>query len=117
MRVKAYEYEQAMIVPKIEWIIEVDRHTAADGIDWAGNFLAHFNTEQLLCVRIGSGRGSAHGVYGKCWYPTRQMLYYRISCYVPGAFPHQIEVRRPPLYRHGQLCKTPTLRQQWTWLS
>ncbi len=23
------------------------------------------------------------------------MLYYRISCYVPGAFPHQIEVRRP----------------------
>ncbi len=64
MRMRAHE--QAMIMPKIEWIIEVDRHTAAGGIDWASNFLAHFNTVQLLWVRIGSGRASARGVYGKC---------------------------------------------------
>ncbi len=88
-----------MIVSKTQWIIEVDRHAAASGIDWAHDFLARYNTEQLLWVRIGSGRGSARGVYGKCWYPTSQLPYYRISCQVPGPFPHQIEVRRPPLYR------------------
>ena len=97
MRLKAHE--QAMIRLKMDWIIEVDRHAAAGGIDWARDFFARYNTEQLLCVRIGSGRGSARGVYGRCSYPTPQQPSYRISCQVPGPFPHQIEVRRPPLYR------------------
>ena len=97
LRVKAREH--AMVVPQTKWIIEVDKHVAASSIDWAHDFLARYNTEHLLSVRISSGRGSARGVYGKCWYPTPQLPSYCISCQVPGPFPHQIEVRRPPLYR------------------
>jgi hypothetical protein len=82
-----------------KWIIEIDKLEAATGLDWAYDFLSHYDTARLKEVRIGKGRGKACGVYGKCWYPNERSPFYRISCQVPGPFPYMIEVRKPPVYR------------------
>ncbi len=55
MWVKAHE--QAMIVPNMNWIIEVDRHAAASGLDWAHDFLAHY--PQSSCTLYASAAGAA----------------------------------------------------------
>jgi hypothetical protein len=81
------------------WIIELDGPVAERGLDWAHDFLSHYDTSQLAEVRIGKGRGKARGVYGRCWYPSQSSASYRISCQVPGPFPYRIETRRPPIYR------------------
>ena len=40
-----------------------------------------------------------HGVYGRCWYPTKKQPTIRFSCQVPGPFPCKIITRKKPIYR------------------
>jgi hypothetical protein len=81
------------------WIIELDKPEAERGVDWARDFLSHYDTSQLAEIRIGKGRGKSCGVYGRCLYPSQRSPSYRISCQVPGPFPYRIETRQPPVYR------------------
>lgn len=81
------------------WLIDVDRRAAASSLDWARDFFARYDTSKLESIRIGSGRGRAVGVYGRCRYPTPDVPAYRITCQAPGPFPHRIATRQPPIYR------------------
>ena len=42
-----------------------------------------------------------HGVYGRCWYPTKKQPSIRLSCQVPGPFPCEIITRKKPIYRNS----------------
>lgn len=46
----------------------------------------------------GTGRGRYTGAYGRGWYLTKGKPFYRISCQVPGSFPHRLRTRQPPIY-------------------
>jgi hypothetical protein len=81
------------------WIIELDKIEAESGLDWARDFLSHYDTSQLAEIRLGQGRGNSLGVYGRCWYPSQTRPSYRITCQAPGPFPYRIETRQPPIYR------------------
>lgn len=82
-----------------KWIIELERSQGEMGLDWARDFLSHYDTSHLAEMRIGQGRGKASGVYGRCWYPSQHSSHYRITCQVPGPFPYRIEIRKTPIYR------------------
>jgi hypothetical protein len=84
-----------------EWLVDVDRREVETSLDWARDFFAHYDTAKLSSLRIGRGRGRAVGVYGRCWYPTKALPGYRISCQLPGPFPARIPTRQPPIYRHA----------------
>ncbi len=86
-------------VSGMKWIIDVERRDAQSGLDWARDLFARYDTTELSSIRIGTGRGRTGGVYGRCWYPTASVPSYRISCQVPGPFPHRIPTRQPPVYR------------------
>ena len=84
----------------MRWIVDARvRHGAGPGLAWAKAFLARFDTSRVEWTRIDLGRGRYGGVYGRCHYPSRERRTYRISCQVPGPFPHVLETRKPPLYR------------------
>lgn len=65
---------------------------------WARQFVGQWNTERLDWLRIDTGRGGYHGLYGRCWYPADGKGY-RISCQVPGPWPFNVVIRKPPLYK------------------
>ncbi len=83
----------------MRWIIGVDRAEAAAGLAWAKSFAAQFDLSRVEWVRIDMGRGRYRGVYGRCWWPTRDRPTFRISCQVPGPYPTVVETRRKPIYR------------------
>ena len=68
------------------------------GITWAKNFLAGFDTSKLEWISINPGSNGL-GLYGRCFYPSKGRKLYRISCQVPGPFPHQIHIRKRPVYK------------------
>jgi hypothetical protein len=82
----------------MRWIIELgDEQPIA--LVWAQEFLSEFDTARVQWVRIDRGRGKYRGAYGRCWFPTPRLPFYRISCQVPGPFPFDSPTRKPPLYR------------------
>jgi len=82
----------------MRWIVELgDEQPLA--LAWAREFFSDFDTSRVEWVRIDRGRGRYTGAYGRCWYPTARLPFYRISCQVPGPFPYEISTRKPPLYR------------------
>jgi len=89
------------LTSQTKWIIEVERREVETGLDWARDLFARYDTSELSSIRIGTGRGRASGVYGRCWYPTPDAPRYRISCQLPGPFPSRIPTRQPPVYRHA----------------
>jgi hypothetical protein len=83
----------------MRWIIQLgDEKPLA--LAWAQEFLSEYDTSRVHWIRIDRGRGKYRGAYGRCWFPTTRLPYYRISCQVPGPFPFDIPTRKPPLYRH-----------------
>lgn len=86
-------------MPSTKWVINLDTLEAESGLDWARDFLSHYDTSQLEEIRLSQGRSGSGGVYGRCWYPSQRSVFYRIYCYVPGPFPYRIETRQPPIYR------------------
>ena len=89
------------LISRTKWEIEVDRREVEADLDWARDFFARYDTSELASIRIGTGRGRAVGVYGRCRYPTPDSPRYRISCQLPGPFPTLIPTRQPPVYRHA----------------
>lgn len=86
---------------KTRWVIRLDRREAESGLDWARDFLAHYDTAQLAEIRLSPGSSKSGGIYGRCWYPSQRSPFYRISCHVAGPFPSRIETRQPPIYRRA----------------
>ena len=85
----------------MRWIVDRGIREAAPGaLEWVRAFLEPYDTSRVGWIRIDRGRGRFGGVYGRCWYPTRKLRTYRLSCQVPGPFPATIETRRPPRYLH-----------------
>lgn len=83
------------------WVIKLDMTEAESGLDWARDFLSHYDTSQLAEIRLSHGRSKSGGVYGRCWYPSQRSPAYRISCQLAGPFPYRIETRQPPIYRRA----------------
>jgi hypothetical protein len=81
----------------MRWIIELDGQQPR-ALEWARDFFSEFDTSLLAWIRIDRGRGKYRGAYGRCWYPTTRIPFYRISCQVPGPFPGEIPTRKPPVY-------------------
>jgi hypothetical protein len=81
----------------MRWIIDLNGRKPL-ALSWAREFFSDFDTSQLAWIRIDRGRGKYHGAYGRCWYPTRRIPFYRISCQVPGPFPCDLPIRKPPVY-------------------
>jgi hypothetical protein len=81
-----------------QWLIDLGEAKPL-ALGWAREFLGEFDLSRVKWIRIDRGRGKARGVYGRCWFPTTQLPFYRISCQVPGPFPFDIPIRKPPLYR------------------
>jgi hypothetical protein len=82
----------------MRWIIDLKGERPL-ALDWAAEFFSEVDTSRLQWVRVDRGRGRYQGAYGRCWYPTAKIPFYRISCQVPGPFPYDIPTRKPPLYR------------------
>lgn len=82
----------------MRWIIDVDRSRAAPSLEWVRSFAEQFELSLVEWIRIDRGSGRFRGVYGRCWYPTRQRPTYRLSCQVPGPFPTSVETRQRPIY-------------------
>ena len=84
---------------------------ASDALAWVKEFLARFDISLLGWLRIDFGREHRdrqgriyykfHGVYGRCWYPTKKQPSIRLSCQVPGPFPCAIITRKKPIYRNS----------------
>ncbi len=93
----------------MQWIVRLNGERPERGLRWVRAFLRGYRTDALEWVRIGSGRGKYQGVYGRCWLPTRERPTFRISCQVPGPFPCEIVIRKPPLYprENGTFPKAP----------
>ena len=82
---------------------------APEALAWVKEFLSRFDTSLLGWLRIDFGREHRdrqgriyykfHGVYGRCWYPTKKQPSIRLSCQVPGPFPCAIITRKKPIYR------------------
>lgn len=83
------------------WVVELDMQEAESGLDWARDFLSHYDTSQLAEIRLGRGRSKHGGIYGRCWYPSPRSPFYRISCQLAGPFPYRLETRQPPVYRRA----------------
>lgn len=92
----------------MRWIIDLNDDQPL-ALAWAPEFLAEFDLSLLAWIRIDRGRGKYRGAYGRCWFPTRSIPFYRISCQVPGPFPCDIVTRKPPLYLqpNGKFLKAP----------
>jgi hypothetical protein len=82
----------------MRWIIDIGNQEPL-ALPWAREFFAEFDTTRVQWIRVDQGRGKYKGAYGRCWYPTTRIPFYRISCQVPGPFPYDIPTRKPPLYR------------------
>src|SRR6266516_4143479 len=84
---------------------------APEAVAWVKEFLARFDVSLLGWLRIDFGREHRdrqgriyykfHGVYGRCWYPTKKQPSIRLSCQVPGPFPCAIITRKKPIYRRS----------------
>lgn len=85
----------------MRWIIEIDREEAERGLQWAREFFSRFDTSKAQWLRIDRGRGRLTGAYGRCWYPTKKLPFCRLSCQVPGPFPHRLQTRQTPIYRRS----------------
>ena len=83
----------------MNWIIQLNDHSAEAAIVWSRDFLGAYDTTSLKSLRIDRGRGRTRGVYGRCYYATQANPLHRISCQVPGPFPTRILTRRSPVYR------------------
>jgi hypothetical protein len=81
----------------MRWIIDLDGEKPP-ALSWGREFFAEYDTSLLAWIRIDRGRGRYRGAYGRCWYPDRRILQYRISCQVPGPFPFDLPTRKPPVY-------------------
>jgi hypothetical protein len=81
----------------MRWIVDLDGQRPI-ALAWAQEFFSEFDTSLIAWIRVDRGRGKNRGAYGRCWYPTRRIPFYRISCQVPGGFPCEIPTRKPPLY-------------------
>jgi hypothetical protein len=81
----------------MRWIVDLDGQRPV-ALTWAREFFSAFDTSLIAWIRVDRGRGKYRGAYGRCWYPTRRIPFYRISCQVPGGFPCEIPTRKSPLY-------------------
>lgn len=71
------------------------------GLAWCEEYLDLYDLSKLsrLTVRDGSGRENAPpGVWGTCYYPTRKLPSYRLTCSIKGPFPAVTHTRKSPLY-------------------
>ncbi len=82
----------------MRWIIGVDRKQAAAALGWVKALAAQFDLSRVAWIRIDMGRGRYRGVYGRCWWPTKKLPMFRISCQVPGPYPTVVQTVRKPLY-------------------
>lgn len=91
----------------MRWAVDPDiREEGAAGIDWCRRFLAGYDCSDVEWLRIDRGRDrpggrKPAGLYGRCWYPTgrgKARRGFRISCQVPGPWPHNVVLRLPPVY-------------------
>lgn len=51
-----------------------------------------------ITVHDGSKRQGPSGVWGTCYYPTKKLSSYRITCSLKGPFPAVTHTRKSPLY-------------------
>lgn len=91
----------------MRWIIDpAVQEGGSAGIDWCRRYLEQFDTSDVEWLRIDRGRERPGqrvptGLYGRCWYPSgrgEKRRGFRISCQVPGPWPHTIHLRLPPVY-------------------
>jgi hypothetical protein len=83
----------------MRWIVDRDvAMQAGAGVTWLKEFLGGFDLSRVDWVRVDRGRMGAGGAYGRCWYPEGRRKGFRLSLQVPGPFPHQMLVRRRPIY-------------------
>lgn len=95
---------------------------------WIRQHLANYDLSLIESIRIERGRSrKAVGVYGKCFFPTEENPFYRLTCMIPGPFPCRILIRKPPLYinedgtyppspkgqRRGLLCIDKRSGRRW----
>lgn len=82
------------------WRID-EQFDRTPGLAWMEEYLDLYDLSKLsrLTVRAGSGRERAPaGVWGTCYYPTRKLPSYRLTCSVKPPFPATTHTRKSPLY-------------------
>jgi hypothetical protein len=101
----------------MRWLVDLPGEQPL-ALTWAREFLAGFDTTLLAWVRVDRGRGKYKGAYGRCWFPTKRIPFYRISCQVPGPFPFPIPTRKSPLYldSRGTLPDLPDGTKAGVWV-
>lgn len=93
----------------LEWDVDLPPGQGRTAVRWVQRRLADVDVSRLKLMRINRGSSRYHGVYGRCYYPTQRLPFYRISCQLPGPFPCRIRTRKPPLYAQadGTFPKAP----------
>ena len=73
-----------------------------EGLDWCRELLGGYDLSKLsrLTVRDGSKRKTPACVWGTCYYPTKTLPSYRITCSLKPPFPAAVHTRKSPLYAH-----------------
>jgi hypothetical protein len=73
-----------------------------EGLDWCRELLGGYDLSKLsrLTVRDGSKRKTLACVWGTCYYPTKTLPSYRITCSLKPPFPAAVHTRKSPLYAH-----------------
>lgn len=111
----------------MDWIIDIPRNLADASLVWMRTFLEHFDTTKLSYLRLDRGNDKYEGVYGACYFPTKQRPTFWIDCHVPGPFPGVTVTRKKPVYRRpdgtfpraprgcrrGLRCVDPNSGRQW----
>lgn len=87
----------------MRWIIAVDPKRNAQALAWCQAFAKGYDLSHVEWIRFDTGRHlpgrrQPQGVYGRCYYPSRDRRTFRVSCQVPGPFPHRPISKRQPLY-------------------
>ena len=87
----------------MRWIIAVDQKRNAQTVAWCQTFAKGYDCSSVEWIRLDTGRHlpgrrPPQGVYGRCYYPSRDRRTFRVSCQVPGPFPHRLISKRQPLY-------------------
>jgi hypothetical protein len=87
----------------MRWIIAVDQKRNAQAVAWCQTFAKGYDCSSVEWIRLDTGRHlpgrrPPQGVYGRCYYPSRDRRTFRVSCQVPGPFPHRLISKRQPLY-------------------
>lgn len=85
--------------PRGIWRVD-EQFRDSEGLAWCEEFMDGYDLSKLsrLTIRDGSKRQGQPGVWGTCYYPTKRLPSYRITCSLKFPYPAVTHTRQSPLY-------------------